>query len=72
MSENLSVKYHQENKETLQKQLVKDIKKFLRKKKKKEQRKYDHECYKNLSGDEKNKLIEYRKKYYNMRKNAFL
>ena len=72
MSENLSAKYHQENKEALQKQLVKDIKIFLRKKKKKEQRKHIHEHNKNLSGDEKNKLVEYRKKYYNMRKNAFL
>ena len=35
MSKNLSSKYDQENKENLQKKLVKDIKIFLRKKKKK-------------------------------------
>ena len=49
--------------------LVKDIKIFLKKKKKKK-RQYGLECYKNLSDDEKQKLIEYRKKYYRMRKNA--
>ena len=35
MSENLSAKYYQENKERLKKELVKDIKIFLKKKKKK-------------------------------------
>ena len=35
MSKNLSVKYYQENKERLQKKLMKDIKVFLKKKKKK-------------------------------------
>ena len=35
MSENLSAKYYQENKERQQKKLVKDIKIFLKKKKKK-------------------------------------
>ena len=34
MSKNLLAKYYQENKERLQKKLVKDIKIFLRKKKK--------------------------------------
>ena len=34
-SKNLSAKYHQENKERLQKKLVKDIKVFLKRKKKK-------------------------------------
>ena len=33
-------------------------------------RKYGREYYKNLSEDEKQKLVEYRKKYYRMRKNA--
>ena len=34
---------------------------------------YFHECYKNLSENEKQKLVEYRKKkYYKMRKNALL
>ena len=35
MSKNLSVKYYQENKERLQKNLVKNIKIFLKNKKKK-------------------------------------
>ena len=61
MCKNLSAKYSQENKEELQKKLVKDIKIFLRKKKKKNRR-YDRECYKNLTEDEKQKLAEYRKK----------
>ena len=41
---------------------MKDIKIFLRKKKKKKRR-YDRECYKNLTEDEKQKLAEYRKKW---------
>ena len=36
MPKNLSAKYYQENKERLQKKLVKDIKIFLKKKKKNE------------------------------------
>ena len=35
MSKNLSAKYYQEDKESLQKKLVKNIKIFLRRKKKK-------------------------------------
>ena len=35
MSKNVSAKYYQENKERLQKKLVKDIKIFVKKKKKK-------------------------------------
>ena len=35
MSKNLSAKYYQKNKERLQKKLVKDIKNFLKKQKKK-------------------------------------
>ena len=62
VSKNLSAKHHQENKERLQKKLVKDIKIFLKKKKKKK-RQYDRERYKNLLENEKNKLVEYRKKY---------
>ena len=70
MSQNLSTKYYQENKERLQKTLVKDIKIFLKKKIKKK-RQYGRGRYKNLSGDEKQQLVEYRKKY-KMRKNALL
>ena len=69
MSKNLSAKYYQENKKRLQKKVLKDIKIFLKKKKKKKQQ-YGCERYKNLSEDEKQKLVEYRKKYYRMRKNA--
>ena len=53
----LSAKYYQKNKERLQKKLVKDIKVFQKK------QQYGHECCKNLSEDEENKLAEYRKKY---------
>ena len=60
-------KYYQNNKERLQKKLVKNIKVFLKKKKKKKQQ-YGREQYKNLLKDEKQKLVEYRKKYHKMRK----
>ena len=53
------------------KNLMKDIKIFLKKKKKKKQQ-YGLERYKNLSEDEKQKLVEYRKKYYRMRENTLL
>ena len=63
-------KYYQENKGRLQKKkLVKDIKIFLKKKKKKKQQ-YGRERYKNLSEDEKDKVVENRKKYYKMKRNA--
>ena len=51
--------------------LVKNIKIFLRKKKKKNPE-YSHERYKNLSEDEEQKLVEYREKCYSMRKNTLL
>ena len=51
------------------KKLVKDIKIFLKKIKKQQ---YGHERYKNLSKDEKQNLVEYRKEYYRMRKNTML
>ena len=41
----------------------------LFKKEKKQQ--YGRGRYKNLSEDEKNKLVEYKNKYYKMRANAF-
>ena len=50
--------------------LVKDIKVFLKKKIKKQQN--GCEQYKNLPENKKQKLVEYRKKYYKMRKNALL
>ena len=65
LSRNSSAEYYQENKERLQKKLIKDSKIFLEKKEKN-----GCEHYKNLSEDEKEKLGEYRKKYCRMRKNA--
>ena len=55
-------KYYQNNKERLQKKLVKDIKVFLNKKKKKRQYL--------LAEDKKQKPVEYRQKYYKISKNA--
>ena len=57
----------------MKKKLIKDIKFFLKKKKKKSQH-YGSEHYKNLSGDEKRKLVEYRKmtEKYGMRKKALV
>ena len=49
-----------------QKKFAKDIKVFLKKIKKKQQQ-YGRERYKNLPVDEKQKLVEYRKKYYKMK-----
>ena len=69
MSNNLSARYYQEYKEILQEKLMKDSKIFLQNKKKKCH--YGCERYKNLSEDEKNKLVE-KKKSYKIRKNCFL
>ena len=71
MSKALSAKYHQENKERLQKKLTKDIKIFLKKKTEKKWQ-CGRKRYKNLSEDEKQKLLEYRKKCYRTRKSALL
>ena len=50
---------------------MKDIKTLLMKKKKKSQ--YGSECYKNLSEDEKQKLVAYRKKIlWNERKRLII
>ena len=59
ISKDSSSKYDQDNKERLQNKLVKDIKVFLKKKKKKV---IIRERYKNLSKNEKRKLVEYKKK----------
>ena len=59
ISKGSSSKYDQDNKERLQNKLVKDIKVFLKKKKKKA---IIRERYKNLSKNEKRKLVEYKKK----------
>ena len=72
MSKNLRAKYYQENKERLQKKLAKDIRIFLKKKKKKSNNMVVNITKSNLSEDEKQKLVEYRKKYYRVRKKCFI
>ena len=69
ISKDSSSKYDQDNKERLQNKLVKNIKVFLKKKKKKA---IIRERYKNLSKNEKRKLVEYKKKKYRMRRNTLL
>ena len=72
ISKDSSAKYYQNNKERLEKKnLVKDIKVFLKKKKKKEWQN-GLEQYKSLQEDEKQKLAEFRKKYYKMRKKSLI
>ena len=71
MNKDISVKCYQENKEILHKSSVKDIKIFLKKKKKKINNMVVN-VSKNLSKDEKQKLVKYRKEYYRMRKNVLL
>ena len=69
MSKNLSAKYYQENNERLQKNLVKDIKIFLRKKKKKSSNMVVNVT--KISQKMKNKsLLSVEKKYYRLRKHA--
>ena len=67
MSKYLSAKYYQENKTRLQK---KARERYEEEKEKKQQ--CGRERCKNFSEDGKNKLLEYRKKCYRMRKNALL
>ena len=71
MSKNLSAKYYQENKETLQKKACERNQNLSKEVKEKKQQ-HSRECYENLSEDENNALAEYRKKYYRMRRNALL
>ena len=60
-----SAKYYQGNKERIQKKLVKDMKVSLKKKKK--QKDNCREQYKYLPEEEKQKLVEYRKIYCQMK-----
>ena len=69
MSKNLSTKYYQENKEKLQKKACERYQNLSKKEKKQQ---YGRKRYKNRSEDEKNKLVEYRKNDYRMRKNSLL
>ena len=72
MSKNLSVKHYQENQERLQKKkLVKDIKIFLKKKKKNRRQNSQEHC-KNLLENEKQKTVEYTNNCYRIRKTALL
>ena len=66
MSKNFWAIYYQENKERLQKKTYERNQNPSKEKKKKCQ--YGRECYKNLSENEKQKLVEYRKKYCKMKK----
>ena len=61
MSQNLTVKYYQENKESLQKKSCERYQN-LSKEEKEKKRQFSHEYYKDLSEDQKSKLVEYRKK----------
>ena len=67
----LSAKYYIYNKDKPLKKLVKRIKLFLKRKKKKKPQ-YGSEQCKNLLEDEKQKLNEYTKKSYKMEKNILL
>ena len=69
ISKDSSAKYYQNNKEKLQKKFVKDIKVFLKKKKKKSDN--VREWYNNLPEDENKSLLSI-KKHYEMIKNALL
>ena len=72
IAKNLSAKYYQENKERLQKKLMKDIKIFLKKNKKKKKQQFGCKRYKNLSEDKKQKLVEWENTpFYNYRKHSF-
>ena len=70
MFETLSARYYQENKERLEKSLRK-ISKFFRRRKKKRQYVIVN-VIKISQKMNKQKLVEFRKKYYRMRKNTFL
>ena len=67
----LPAKNCQENKERLQKKLVKRYQNLF-KEEIEEKQQYGQESYKNISGDGKNKLFEYRKKIIKWEKNALL
>ena len=62
MFKDSSARYYQDNKERHKKNLVKDIKR--------KKRQNGSEWYKNLPEDENQKLVEYRMKYYKIRKNT--
>ena len=67
MSEDSAAEFNQDNKDRLQKKLVKDIKDFLKKKKKSNNMVVNKT---NLPKDKKQRLFEYRRKIHKMRVNA--
>ena len=71
MSENLSAKYYQGNKERLQKKACGRYQNLSEEEKRKKPQ-YGRELCKNLSEDEKKKVAEYRKKSYKKRKKHFI
>ena len=68
MSKDISAKYYRDNKERQQKQLVKDVKVFLKKISKR-----NYVDMNNIKmKDETQRLVEYIKNYFRMRKNYSL
>ena len=73
MSKRLSAKYHQDDKEKIQKSSWKLPKSFyINKKKEKAKQQYGLEGHKNIPEDVKQKLVEYRKNTIKWEKNALL
>ena len=69
MSKNYQLNIIKKIKKDYKRRLAKDIKIDKKNIKK---RQYGRERYKNFSEDEKNKMVEYRKKYHRIRKSALL
>ena len=67
MTRQASAKYYQKDNEKIFKSVLKGIK-ILQKKKRNKKGEYGLECCKNLSEDEKQKLVEHRKRYYEIQK----
>ena len=70
MFKNLSAKYYQKIEKDYKKKAHESIKIFPKKKKKNAT--IWSRTLENISEDERQKLVKYRKKYYRMRKNALL
>ena len=67
----MSARYYQKNKEKIQKKFC-EREQSLTEEENNKNREYGHERYKNLSEDEKQRLVEYRKRYYKIGKNKNL
>lgn len=63
-------KHNRENKERLQKKDALKISKPIQRRRKRKKRQYVRERYKDLSEDEKQKLFEDIKKFYNIKKST--